>query len=128
MVYQYNYHNSRYYPLYIIYYPVFHLKHDFSQTGFCLRFQVEHAQLCPIDRAILCLWILATTPTFLEIQGVESVHSRWWLFVVLALLILLYLLISCWCPETETSSICLAQLSRFHLMTDTESSLQTVEF
>jgi hypothetical protein len=32
----------------------------------------------------------------------------------------------CWCPETGTSSVDWAQLSRFHLKTETESSLRNV--
>jgi hypothetical protein len=32
----------------------------------------------------------------------------------------------CWCPEIGTSSIDWAQLSRFHLKTETESSLRNV--
>jgi hypothetical protein len=57
---------------------VFCLKHDVSETGFCLRLQVELTfKLGPIDRTSLCLK---------------------------------------------------AQLNRFHLMTETESSLQNVVF
>jgi hypothetical protein len=29
--------------------PVFCLKHDVSETGFCFRFQVEPSQMGPID-------------------------------------------------------------------------------
>jgi hypothetical protein len=37
--------------------PVFYLKHNVSEIGFCLRFQVEPTQLSPIDRASsFCLW------------------------------------------------------------------------
>jgi hypothetical protein len=42
--------------------PVFHLKHHVSETGFCLRLQVEPTQLGSTDRAILCLWTPARTP------------------------------------------------------------------
>jgi hypothetical protein len=60
--------------LYIIHRPDFHWKHNVSETGFCLRLEVER------------------TP------------KPYWC--------------CCWCPETETSSIYWAQLSRFHLKTD----------
>jgi hypothetical protein len=39
----------------VIHRPVFYLKHDVSETGFCLRLLVEPPQLGPIDRANLCL-------------------------------------------------------------------------
>jgi hypothetical protein len=39
-----------------------YLKHDISETGFCLRVQVELTQLDAIDRASLCLRTPATTP------------------------------------------------------------------
>jgi hypothetical protein len=41
--------------LVIIHRPVFYLKRDFSETGFCLRLQVESTHLDPIDGASLCL-------------------------------------------------------------------------
>jgi hypothetical protein len=31
--------------------PVFHLKYEFSDNGFCLRLQMEPTQVVPIDRA-----------------------------------------------------------------------------
>jgi hypothetical protein len=34
---------------------VLYLKHNFSETGFCLRLQVESAQSDPTDRASICL-------------------------------------------------------------------------
>jgi hypothetical protein len=34
--------------------PVFYLKHDVSDTEFCLRLQVESTQMCPVDRASIC--------------------------------------------------------------------------
>jgi hypothetical protein len=43
----------------IIHRPVFYLKHDVSETGFCLRLQGEPAQFGPINRASLCLLTLA---------------------------------------------------------------------
>jgi hypothetical protein len=39
----------------IIYRPVFYLRHNVSETEFCLRLQVEITQLDPIDRGILYL-------------------------------------------------------------------------
>jgi hypothetical protein len=42
--------------MYIIHRPVFYLKHDVSETGFCLRFQVEPTQFGPKDTAVLRLW------------------------------------------------------------------------
>jgi hypothetical protein len=38
----------------IIHYPVFYLKHNFSETGFCFRIEVESTNLGPIDKANLC--------------------------------------------------------------------------
>jgi hypothetical protein len=37
----------------IIHSPVFYLKHDVSEAGFCLRFQVEPTQFGPLDSASL---------------------------------------------------------------------------
>jgi hypothetical protein len=34
---------------------VFYLKHDISETGFCLRLKVEPNQVGQIERASLCL-------------------------------------------------------------------------
>jgi hypothetical protein len=67
----------------IIHRPIFYLKHDISETEFCLCLQVEPTQLGPINRAS-CLWAPATIP-----------------------------------KGTETSCIYWAQLSRFHLKTET---------
>jgi hypothetical protein len=39
----------------IIHCPVFYLKHDVSETEFCLRLHVEYTQLGPTDRASICL-------------------------------------------------------------------------
>jgi hypothetical protein len=39
----------------IIHRPVFYLKHDVSETGFCLSLQVNTTQLGSIDTASLCL-------------------------------------------------------------------------
>jgi hypothetical protein len=47
----------------IIHRPVFHLKHNVSETGFCLRIQVEHTQLGLIDRPSVCLQTQAATST-----------------------------------------------------------------
>jgi hypothetical protein len=41
---------------------VFCLKHEISETGRCLRLQVELTQMGPIERAIPRLWTPATTP------------------------------------------------------------------
>jgi hypothetical protein len=41
--------------LYIIHRSVFYLKYVLSETGFCLRLQVERNQVAPIGRASLCL-------------------------------------------------------------------------
>jgi hypothetical protein len=38
----------------IVHHPNFYLKHDFSETGFCLSIQVELTQLGPTDRASFC--------------------------------------------------------------------------
>jgi hypothetical protein len=36
--------------------PVYFPEHNVSETGFCLRLQVKHTQLGPIDRANPYLW------------------------------------------------------------------------
>jgi hypothetical protein len=46
----------------IVHHPVFCLKRDILETGFCLRLQVEPAELGPVDRASLRLWTPATEP------------------------------------------------------------------
>jgi hypothetical protein len=38
----------------IIQRPLFYLKHDVSETVFCLRLHVEPTPMCPIERASLC--------------------------------------------------------------------------
>jgi hypothetical protein len=48
--YKYNYCVSGHYPS-----SCFYLKHNFSETQFCLFLQVEPTQLGPIDRASTCL-------------------------------------------------------------------------
>jgi hypothetical protein len=61
----------------IIHRPVFYLNHNVSETGFCLRLQVEPTQLGPTDKS--------------------NLSADYW-----------------------------AQLSRFHLKTETESSFRNV--
>jgi hypothetical protein len=39
----------------IIHLPLFYLTHSVSETGFCLRLQVVHTRLGPIEWASLCL-------------------------------------------------------------------------
>jgi hypothetical protein len=39
----------------IIHRPVFYLEHNVSETGFCLRLQVEPTKLGPKDEASFCL-------------------------------------------------------------------------
>jgi hypothetical protein len=73
----------------IIHRPVFYLKHNVSEDGFCSRFQVEATQLGTIDRPSLCLRFL---------------------------------------QKTETSFDGWAKLSRFHLKTETVSSLRNLLF
>jgi hypothetical protein len=73
----------------IVHRPVFYLKHEVSETGFCLRLPEEPTNLGPIVTASLCMLTAS---------------------------------------QTDTSSIYLAQLSRFHLKTETESSLRNVVF
>jgi hypothetical protein len=41
----------------------FYLKHDVSETGFCLRLQVELTQLGPIDRIKTGRWIMSRNTT-----------------------------------------------------------------
>jgi hypothetical protein len=45
----------------IIHSPAFYLKHEFSETEFCLLFQVEPIQMGQIERACSCLRTLATS-------------------------------------------------------------------
>jgi hypothetical protein len=40
----------------IIHRPVFYLKHDVSDTEFCLHLQVEPNKMGPIEKASLSLW------------------------------------------------------------------------
>jgi hypothetical protein len=47
----------------VIHHPVFYLKHNFSEIGFCHRLQMGPTQLGPIDTASPCLRTPATTPT-----------------------------------------------------------------
>jgi hypothetical protein len=84
--------------------PVFYLKHNVSEAEFCLRFQVEPTQLGPTDRPTPCL-----RNQLLFVELCWFVKPYW---------------CCCWCPQTQTSSIYSAQLSRFHLKTGTKSSLQ----
>jgi hypothetical protein len=74
--------------------PDLYLKQDVVEAGFCLRLQVELTQIGPREIASL----------FLRIQRLD--------LSVLSL-----------SPERETSYFYLALLSRFHLRTETESSL-----
>jgi hypothetical protein len=39
----------------IFHHRVFHIKHNVSETGFCLRLQVEATQLGPVQRQRLAL-------------------------------------------------------------------------
>jgi hypothetical protein len=82
----YKYYVSGHYPssrFYLKHHPVYILKHNVSETGFCLRLHVKPTQLGSIDRA-----------------G----------------------------PEIGTSSVDWAQLNRFYMKTETESSLRNVVF
>jgi hypothetical protein len=45
----------------IIHRPVFYLKLDVMETGFCLRIQVEPVQMGPVNRANICFRTQATT-------------------------------------------------------------------
>jgi hypothetical protein len=98
----------------IIHHPVFYLKHNVSKAEFCLHLQVE-------PEANLCLQTSATMPIeFKKAIGVVTglkvfwfKKPYWW---------------CCWCLETETSSLYWANQSRFHLKTETESSLWNFVF
>jgi hypothetical protein len=48
--------------LHIVYRPVFYLKHDVSETWFCLRLEMVWTQLSPIGRDSLSLRTSAPTP------------------------------------------------------------------
>jgi hypothetical protein len=56
----------------IIQRPVFNLDHDVSETGFCLRLEVEHTHLGPVDRASLCL----RTPATLSMGFIEPTEHK----------------------------------------------------
>jgi hypothetical protein len=61
----------------IIHRPVFYLKHNVSETPFCLRLQVENNQVHPTDRVSLCLRTLATTALELFLGPTESNPDLW---------------------------------------------------
>jgi hypothetical protein len=48
----------------IIHRPVFYLKHNVSDTGLCLRLQVEHTQLSQIDGISLCCPEIGTSSIY----------------------------------------------------------------
>jgi hypothetical protein len=64
----------------IIHRPVLYLKHDVSETGFCLRLQVEITQVGPIERASLCLCAGTQTTSFywadLKTETIQPPISR----------------------------------------------------
>jgi hypothetical protein len=93
---------------------LFKTKYNVSETGFSLRLQVEPTQLGPIDRSHPYLWAPAPTQDRLykyKPRITQTIHT----YPIL-----------CWCrhPETGTSSIDWAQLSRFNLKMETKFSLQ----
>jgi hypothetical protein len=51
--------------------PVFSSEHSVSETGFCLRLQVQHTQLNPINRASPYLRIPVPAPRW----GIQAKHS-----------------------------------------------------
>jgi hypothetical protein len=55
----------------IIHRPDFYLKHNVSETGFCLHLQVEDTQLGPEDRANLCDRATATTQMKTKLHGLS---------------------------------------------------------
>jgi hypothetical protein len=64
---------------------LYFIQNSDSETGFCLRLQVKHTQLGPIDRASLCLRTPATTPVkFIKSTQHKpdsrygNVNSHWW--------------------------------------------------
>jgi hypothetical protein len=46
----------------IVHRPIFYLKQDVSETGFCLHHEVEHTHVGPIEKASLCLCVCLGTP------------------------------------------------------------------
>jgi hypothetical protein len=65
-----------------------------------------------------CMYI-EVRPHMCGDSGCGNVNSHWWF-------VLCWLYKYYWCLETETSSIYWAQLSRFHLKMEKESSLRTI--
>jgi hypothetical protein len=56
--------------------PVFILKHNVSETGFCLRLQVEPTQLGPIDRiSPYLLFVTCTNTRFISIYIKERKYN-----------------------------------------------------
>jgi hypothetical protein len=60
----------------IIHRPAFYLKHDVSDTGFCLRLQVEPTHVGPIDRASVWPRKPATT-RIVFIKSTQAVNESW---------------------------------------------------
>jgi hypothetical protein len=69
-----------------------------------------------------CMYI-GVRPSVCGDSRCENVNSHWWF--VLCWLHKPYWY-CCWCPETETSSLYWAHVSRFHLKMETESSSETL--
>jgi hypothetical protein len=107
----------------IIHCLAFYLKHDVSESGFCLRLHVEPTQMGPADRANLCLWTTDNTSSVYKASTTQTTLNVVGGCVVLSLLYKPYWCCG-WCPGTETSSIYWAQLRRLHL--EKELSLQNV--
>jgi hypothetical protein len=59
--------------LHVIRFPVFYLNHV-SETGFCLRPEVEHTQVGPTERDCICLWCHTETKcVFSDDLGSDSI-------------------------------------------------------
>jgi hypothetical protein len=64
----YKYYVSRQYLL-----SCFYLKHNFSETEFCLRVQVKRTRLGPIDRVIRYYWTPALTQDVVYKPSTEQI-------------------------------------------------------
>jgi hypothetical protein len=104
---------------------IFYLKSSVSETGLCLRLQVVHTQLGPIDRAGLSLVRNSVSWAQLSVYNLKAetgfclrlkvVHTQLGPIDRASL-------------SLVRNSVYWAQLGVYHLKTETESSLQKVAF
>jgi hypothetical protein len=72
----------------IIHRPIFYLKYDVSEAGFCLRIQVETTQLGPTNRGTLCLHVIPVGPNWVvstwrwrqnPVSEMSALYKRRWI-------------------------------------------------